>query len=352
MYILVINPGSTSTKISVFNEEKEILNKNLVHSADELNNCKTLTDQYPIRKKSILSTLYESGYDINIFDAVVSRGGTFGYANGGAYLIEENLINACKKPLTNHASNLGALIAFDIASEIGVKAYIYDAICVNETEAIARVTGLCDVKRKPFSHVLNTRAVCMNVAQGKGKKYDELNFIAAHLGGGISLNLHKKGRIIDIVSDDEGPMSPERAGAINSTILASLCYSGKYTEKEMLRRLKGRGGLIEHLGTSSVLEVTEMIKNGNEKAKFILNAMAYQISKSIGALSTVVNGQVDYIILTGGVANCSILTDMITESVRFIAEVIVVPGEMEMQALARGVLRVLRGEENAQIYRP
>lgn len=348
MKILVINPGSTSTKVAIYHQEECLSAATISHDEEDLRSCPSLFDQKSIRKREVLKFLGDCGTVPQDIACVVSRGGTFGYAEGGAYEIDEALLAACKDPLTNHPSNLGAAIAAEIAAQAGARALIYDAVCVNETEDIARVTGLKDIKRKPFSHVLNTRAVCRKIAEESGTEYENMNIIAAHLGGGISINLHRKGRIVDVISDDAGPMSPERAGVISSTQLAALCYAGKYTKEEMMRRLKGRGGLIDHLGTSSVIEVYEMVRAGNKEAEFVLSAMAYQIAKGIASLASVVCGDVDRIVLTGGVAHCTWLTDQISRRVSFIAPVCVVPGEMEMQALAHGAFRVLSGKETAK----
>ena len=260
------------------------------------------------------------------------------------------LLEACRNPVTNHPSNLSAIIAREIADAHHCEAYIYDAVCVNEVEDIARVTGLADVKRRPFSHVLNTRATARDMAREMGGKYEDMNFIVAHLGGGISINLHRHGRIVDICSDDEGPMSPERAGKLNGKSYVDLCYSGKWSKGEMMKRIKGAGGLVSHLGTASLIEAEEMIDRGDEHADFILSAMAYQIAKEIGALATVAKGRVDCIILTGGCAYSKRLTERVAERVAFIAPVRVVPGSKEMEALCEGVTRVLDGAESYHIY--
>lgn len=348
--MLVINTGSTSTKITVFVGENKVLDENIEHPVDKLKSCATLAEQYPFRLSAIKRCLSDGGQSDCSFDAIAARGGTFGLAEGGAYLVEENLLDACRNPVTNHPSNLSAILADYFARASGCNAYIYDAVCVNEVDDIARVTGLADVKRRPFSHVLNTRATARDVAERMGQKYEDMSFVVTHLGGGISINLHQKGRIIDLCSDDEGPMSPERAGKLNGKSYIELCYSGKYTKAEMMKHIKGEGGLVSHLGTSSLIRVEEMIKSGDEHADFILDAMSYQISKEIGALATVVAGDVDFIILTGGCAYCKMLTDRITERVSFLAPVVVVPGEKEMQALREGITRVLIGEEGYHIY--
>lgn len=348
--ILVINTGSTSTKIAVFDKGKNVFEENIEHPVEQLKGCGSMLDQYPLRYEAIMNCLKERNLLIAGFDAVAARGGTFGMAKGGAYLVEEKLLAACRKPVTNHPSNLSALIAYDIAQGCGCKAYIYDAVCVNEVEDIARVTGLKDVKRRPFSHVLNTRATARDVAAELGKPYEELNFIVAHLGGGISINLHCHGRIVDLCCDDDGPMSPERAGKLNGKSYVDMCYCGQYSKDEMMKRIKGMGGLVSHLGTSSLIEAEKRISQGDTYADFILDAMAYQISKEIGALSTVVCGQVDRIILTGGCAHSKLLTQRVKSRVEFLAPVVIVPGAKEMEALYQGVSRVLDKTESCRIY--
>lgn len=348
--ILVINTGSTSTKIAVFEKGICVFSDNINHPVEQLKQCPTMLDQYPLRYRAIRDRLADENLLTDGFDAIAARGGTFGTVQGGAYLVDDALLEACRHPLTDHPSNLSAIIADTFASSCGCKAYIYDAVCTNEVVDIARVTGLKDVKRRPFSHVLNTRATARDVAARMGREYENMNIIAAHLGGGISINLHKQGRIIDLVSDDEGPMSPERAGGMNGKSYVDLCYSGKYTKAEMMKRIKGQGGLVSHLGTSSLIEVEEMIKAGDEKADFILDAMAYQCAKGIGGLATVACGKVDVIILTGGCAYSSMLTERISERVSFIAPVVVVPGAKEMEALCEGVTRVLDGQEQYKLY--
>ena len=347
--ILVINTGSTSTKVSLFQGTDEIYKCEMTHELKELQQCSTLADQLPYRGKAIEEQFQQDGVDLDGLAAVAARGGTFGTARGGAYLVEEHMLKACRHPITDHASNLSALIAHEIAGKNGCKAYIYDSVCTNEVEDIARITGLHDVKRRPFSHVLNTRAVARRQAECMGKAYEELNFVVAHLGGGISINVHKHGRIVDLVCDDEGPMSPERAGRLNGKALIDLCFSGNYDKKAIMKRIKGHGGLIDLLGTSDLQLIETKIQEGDEYAAQVIQAMAYQIAKDIAALSSVVCGRVDGIILTGGCAYSRLLTDSIIQRISYIAPVSIYPGAMEMEALARGITRVLDGEETYHI---
>ena len=348
--IFVINTGSTSTKISIFQGEDELYRREITHLTEELKEFDSLSGQLPYRREAIAAALQEDGVDLAGLAAVAARGGTFGYAQGGAYLVEENLLDACRHPITNHPSNLSAILGYDFARQAGCNAYIYDAVCVNEVTELARVTGLKDVKRRPFSHVLNTRSVAREQAAKLGKTYEELNFIVAHLGGGISINVHTGGRIVDLVCDDEGPMSPERAGLLYGKALIDLCFSGEYDKKAIMKRIKGAGGLVDHLGASDLREVERRVAEGDGHAAFVLEAMGYQISKDIAALSAVVYGKVDQIILTGGAAHCKGLVEPIQKRVGYLAPVVVVPGAMEMLALARGVIRVLDGTEQARIF--
>ena len=269
----------------------------------------------------------------------------------GAYVVNETMLDTLKnKPAMEHASNLGAPIAYAIAQAAGVKAYIYDSVRTDELHDIARISGIPEIERTSTSHVLNTRAMAIKAAKKYGKKYQDMNIVVAHLGGGISLNVHEKGRIVDIISDDEGPFSPERAGRLPCTALIELCYSGKYDKKTMLKRIRGNGGLKAYLGTVDAREVEKMIESGDEKAKLIYEAMAYQIAKGIGELATVVEGKVDLIILTGGIAYSKLITSWVKKRVEYIAPVEIMPGENEMESLAYGILRVLRGEEKAREY--
>ena len=326
------------------------MEQNIVHSVEVLRQCADLNAQLPLRQQAILAALQAGGQDPAGFDAIAARGGTFGMVQGGAYLVDEALLAACRAPVTSHASNLSAILAAAFAETSGCNAYIYDAVCVNEVENIARMTGLKEIRRRPFSHVLNTRATARDVAASLGRRYEDMVLIVAHLGGGISINLHRNGRIIDLCSDDEGPMSPERAGKLNGKSYVDLCYSGKYTKPEMMRHIKGEGGLVSHLGTSSLIEVEQRIADGDAYARAVLEAMAYQIAKEIGAMAAVLKGQVDAILLTGGVAYNEPVNDVIREHCSFLAPIFIYPGEDEMGALMLNALSVLRGERTPKVY--
>ncbi|WP_077368674.1 butyrate kinase [Anaerosalibacter sp. Marseille-P3206] len=351
--LLVINPGSTSTKIAVFDDDKIIFEETLRHSTEELSKFDKIYDQYEFRKDIIVDALNKNGIEINSLSAVVGRGGLLKPIEGGTYSVSKNMLEDLKVGvLGEHASNLGGIIANEIAQSIGKKAFIVDPTVVDEMQDIARISGMADIERKSIVHALNQKAVARRHAASKGKKYEDMNLIVAHLGGGISVGAHEKGRIIDVNNalDGEGPFSPERTGGLPVGDLVKLCYSGKYTLEEMKKKIKGNGGLVSYLGTNDAREVSEMIEKGNKEAELVYKAMAYQISKEIGSCATVLKGKVDGIILTGGIAHDKLFTQWIKESVEFISEVYIYPGEDELSALAEGGLRVLRGEEEAKEY--
>ena len=351
--ILVVNPGSTSTKVAVFEGSKEIFDKTLRHSADELKSFKKIVDQYEFRVNAVLGALKEGGFSVDEFSAIGARGGLLHPIPSGTYLVNDGMVKDLSEGrYGEHASNLGALIAKSIADKIGKNAYIVDPVVVDEMEEIARISGLKGIKRKPLWHALNQKAVARKVSSDIGKKYEEANLIGVHLGGGISVAAHRAGRTIDVNNalNGDGPFAPERAGGLPTVSLAKLCYSGKYTFNEMKKNLAGKGGLVSHLGTNSALKVEEMIEKGDSYAKLVYEAMAYQIAKSVGEMAAVLEGKVDAIFITGGLAHSEMLVNWIKERVSFIAPVKLYPGEMEMQAIAEGVLRVLKGEEKAKIY--
>lgn len=347
--ILAINPGSTSTKIALYEDMKEICKKNIEHSNEGIEKYKNVADQYEMRYKAIMEFLYEINFDVKGLSAVVGRGGLLPPVKSGAYRVNEAMVDRLKnRPVVEHAANLGAIIAYEIANSLGIPSFIYDSVAVDELEDIARISGMADIERKSFSHALNMRAVAIKVAKELGKDYNDMNLIVTHLGGGISVSVHKKGKMVDIVSDDEGPFSPERSGRVPCKDLIGMCY--QEDKNVMKKKLRGKGGLISCLGTNSALDVEKMISEGDEKAKLIYEAMAYQIAKGIGELATVIYGEVDRIIITGGIAYSKMITEWIKKRVEFIAPVEVVPGENELESLSFGALRVLEEEEKAREY--
>lgn len=349
--ILAINPGSTSTKIAIYQDEKEIFCENIEHEMKELEKFELVIEQFEMRKKKIISLLEDRGYKLTELAATVGRGGMLPTVKSGAYRVNDAMLDRLKNnPIFEHASNLGALIAYEIANMVDVPAYIYDSVRVDELEEIARISGMPEIPRTSTNHVLNSRAVAMKVANKHGKKHNEINCIVAHLGGGISINVQSKGKLIDVIPDDEGTFSPERAGRVPCKALIDLCYSGEYDEKTMHKKLRGNGGLKAYLNTHDAREVEKKIEKGDKYAELVYEAMAYQVAKGIGEMATVVEGNVDYIILTGGIAYSKLFTDWIIKRVKFIAPIELMPGENEMESLALGTLRVLRGEEEAHEY--
>lgn len=349
--ILTINPGATSTKIAIFDNEKNLFEEVLRHSTKEIEQYKTIFNQYEFRKNIIFELLNEKGIKLKDFDAIVGRGGVLKPVEGGTYLINKNMINDLKT-IGEHASNLGGIIAYEMAKEVGIPAFIVDPVVVDELEDIARISGIPQIDRGIVFHALNQKAVARRVARNMGKSYTDVNVIVAHIGGGVTIGAHKMGKVIDVNNalDGDGPFSPERSGGLPVGQLVNLCFSGEYTHDEMKKLIIGKGGLVAYLGTNDAREVGKMIKEGDKKAEFIYKAMAYQISKEIGACAAVLKGKVDAIVLTGGIAHDQNFTDWIKENVEFISKVLIYPGEDEMEALAEGGLRVLRGEEEAKKY--
>jgi butyrate kinase len=351
--ILVINPGSTSTKTAVFNNNTMIFKDTLRHSIKEISRFKKIGDQYNFRKQVILNLLKKNNINIEEIDAVVGRGGLIKPIAGGTYKVSKLMLKHLKEGfMGEHASNLGGILAYEIASGIGVPAFIVDPVVVDEMEPLARYSGIPEIKRKSIFHALNQKAVARKVSKKIGKKYEELNLIVAHLGGGISVGAHKKGKVVDVNNalNGDGPFSPERSGGLPAGDLVNLCFSGKYTKEEIHQKIKGRGGLVAYLGTNDGREVSARIISGDKEAEQVYKSMAYQVGKEIGALSAVLKGEVDGIILTGGLAYDKMFVEWISEMVEFIAEVFVYPGEDELEALAQGALRVLKGEEKAKEY--
>lgn len=352
--ILAINPGSTSTKIAVFNGTNPVFVRTIYHSSEELAKFEKITDQYSFRKEIIYKQLEEAGIEMSSLNAIVGRGGLVKPIPSGVYEVNEVMkADLRNSPMGEHASNLGGLIADDIAKSLNnVRAFITDPVVVDELEPIARVAGHPEFKRISIFHALNQKAIARQHAKSIMRRYEDLNLIVVHLGGGISVGAHRKGRVIDVnqALDGEGPFSPERSGTLPAADLARLCFSGKYTLKEVLTMIKGKGGLAAHLGTNSAYEVEQRMQAGDENAKFIFEAMAFQVAKEIGAMSTVLKGEVDAIILTGGIAHGKWFVNQVIERVYKIAPVHVYPGEDEMRALALNGLMVLKGEIEVSLY--
>lgn len=352
--LLIINPGSTSTKIGVYEDEKEVLVETLRHSSEEISKFEGIFEQLNFRKDVILNVLKEKDFDINTLDAVVGRGGLLKPIEGGTYAVNEAILNDLKIGVQGqHASNLGGIIANEIGKSLDIPSFIVDPVVVDEMIDVARISGLPEIERKSLFHTLNQKAVAKRYAKENGKKYEEVNLIVAHMGGGVSVGAHKAGRVIDVNNalDGEGPFSPERSGGLPVGDLVKMCFSGKYTLDDIKKKINGNGGFVAYLNTNDAREVIEKMEAGDEKAKLIFNAMGYQVAKEIGKCAAVLSGKVDAIILTGGIAYGKPTVDYIKERVEFIANVVVYPGEDELLALAEGGLRVLRGQEKAKEYK-
>ncbi len=351
--LLVINPGSTSTKIGIFDNERAVFEKTIRHDSDSISKFENIIDQYEFRKNTILETLDHEGINISKLSAVVGRGGLLRPIEGGTYHVNDLMIADLRKGYAGeHASNLGGIISYEIASGLNIPSFIVDPVVVDEMQPLAKVSGIPEIKRKSIFHALNQKAVARRVSSLLGKPYSSLRLIVTHMGGGITVGAHFYGKVIDVNNGlhGEGPFSPERAGTVPVGDLVELCFSGEYYADEIMKKLVGQGGLVGYLGTNDAVRVEAMIANGNEEAALIYDAMAYQVAKEIGASSTVLEGQVDAIIITGGLAYGKEFVKKITKRVEWIADVIVQPGENELQALAEGGLRVLKGEEEAKEY--
>lgn len=351
--ILSINPGSTSTKIGVFDNEQSVFEKTIRHDSKIINSYTSIIEQYEFRKTTILEALDHEGINISKLSAVVGRGGLLRPIEGGTYNVNEKMLEDLRNGYSGqHASNLGGIIAFEIASGLNIPSFIVDPVVVDEMEPIAKISGFSEIERKSIFHALNQKAVARHVAEDLNKRYEDLRLIVTHMGGGITVGVHEFGRVVDVNNGlhGEGPFSPERAGTVPAGDLVELCYSGKLEKNEVMKRLVGQGGLVGYLETNDAIQVEERINKGDEKAKLVYDAMAYQVAKEIGAASAALRGKVDAIVLTGGLAYGKDFVKSITDRISWIADVVVKPGEDEMQALTNGALRVLKGEEEAKEY--
>ena len=350
---LIINPGSTSTKIGVFEDETLLFEETLRHSTEEIAQYASIVDQKDFRKQIILDLLKEKDFDIRSLQVIVGRGGMLKPIPGGTYAVSDDLLHDLKiGKQGQHASNLGGILAREIGDEIGVPSYIVDPVVVDELMPIARYSGVPELPRTSVFHALNQKAVAKRYAKEKGVSYESLNLIVVHMGGGVSVGAHEKGRVIDVFNalDGDGAFSPERAGAVPSGALIRMCFSGEYTEKEVYKKICGNGGLNAYLHTNDFRDMQKMAEEGDEYAALVRDAFFYQISKDAGAMAAVLNGKVDQIILTGGIAYAPVTRKMLEEKLGWIAPFTVYPGEDELLALAQGGLRVIRGEETAKEY--
>jgi len=351
--LLTINPGSTSTKIAVYEDEKEVFKENIKHSSYEISKYKNIFEQRYFRAEIILKVLRDRSVNVDEMDAIVGRGGILRPMPGGTYSINDKMLNDLKEGARGeHAANLGAIIANKLAKSIHKPAFIVDPVGVDEMDEIARVSGIPELNRKSIFHALNQKAVAKRYARENFKKYEDVNVIVAHMGGGVSIGAHRKGKVVDVNNtiDGDGPFSPERSGGVPVGDLVRMCFSGKYKMEEVLKKATGKGGFVAYLDTNDARVVEKAALEGDPKAKLIHNAMGYQVAKEIGAAAAVLNGEVDAIILTGGMAYGKPMVNFISKMVKFIAPIVVYPGEDEMLALAQGAIRVLNGEEQALEY--
>lgn len=351
--ILVINLGSTSTKIALFEDGKALVTESIQHSAEELKPFTAIIEQYDLRKAAILGFMSRNGWSLNDIDAVASRGGNTKPIPGGIYEICPALIDDMKSgKFGQHPNMCGGIIAYELGKEFNIPALTVDPPTVDEMCLSARYSGIPQIRRQSSFHALNSKATARKIAAGLGKDYEQVNLITAHLGGGISVGAHRRGKVIDVNNslDGDGPFSPERAGGLPAGDLVRLCFSGLYTREQVLKLLQGGGGLVAYLGTTSGLDIEKRITAGDECAAEVFEAMAYQVAREIGACAAVLKGDVDAIALTGSLAYSQRLTDSLKEKVSFIAPVLLDPGENEMEALAAGTMRYFTGEEKLALY--
>jgi len=352
--VLVINPGSTSTKIAVYDEATLVFEETLRHSSETLGQYNSIIEQYEFRKEAVIEAVKQKDVPMESLTAIVGRGGFLKPLKGGTYRLDEKLLEALKQGAIDrgHASNLAGMIAYELGGKLGVPGFIVDPPCVDEMDEIAKVTGIKSIKRTSLFHALNQKAVARIAAEEMNKKYDECNFIVAHIGGGISVGAHKQGSVVDVNNalDGDGPFSPERAGAVPNGDLIELCFSGQYTKAEIKKQLVGKGGLVGHLNMNDLRDVEKLVAEGNEEATLVYEAMAYQIAKDIGGAAAVLSGKIDGIIITGGIAYSKQFVGLIENRIGFLGNVIVHPGEDELNALAQGGIRVLKGLEELKVY--
>ncbi|MBM3307294.1 MAG: butyrate kinase [Candidatus Eisenbacteria bacterium] len=350
--VLAINPGSTSTKLAVFDGDECLCEGVVRHSSLELGRFERIWDQYEYRKAAVLEFLADHGIALRSLSAVVGRGGPFRPTVSGTYRVNPEMIADARDEVQGpHPSNLGAVLAYGIAWDHGLEAFIVDPPCVDELDPVARYSGIPEIERTSLVHALNIKAVARTVAADLGKGVCDANLVVAHLGGGVSVCALRKGRMVDVSNGlSAGPFTPERAGTLPTVNLVKMCFSGSYTEAEVMRKLVGGGGLVAYLGTSDVAEVLRREEAGDARARGVLAAMVYQIAKEIGAMAVVVGKDLDAVVLTGGIVKSEVIAERIAAKVRFLGRVIVVPGEDELRELALGCLRALRGEEEVRVY--
>ena len=353
--VLAINPGSTSTKVALYEEERPLLELSLSHPTEELARFANVIDQLDWRRGLILQALRDHDFDIHRLSAVIGRGGLIRPVPAGVYEVNSRMRYDLRNAQMKHACNLGGLLAAQIAHMAGpgIKAYIADPPVVDEMDDTARITGMPMCQRKPIFHALNQKATARLHCERTGLIYEESNLIVAHMGGGISVAAHRRGRVVDVNNalDGDGPFAPDRAGSIPSSELIKICFSGQYTREELLKYVSSKGGLVAYLGTNSVMEVMKRIKEGDNRARMMLDAMCYNVSKQIGAMAATLSGKVDAIILTGGISYNEPVVEYIREHCGFIAPITVYPGENELESLVKNALVVLHGVITPKLYK-
>lgn len=344
----MINPGSTSTKLAIFEDRTCTHEKTINYTAETLGQYASFEEQYELRKNDILDFILETGLSAKEITAIAARGSGFGPMKAGAYKIDAQLERACREKV-RHVSYLATVISYEIMKEYGIDGYVYDCQSAIELPGYAKLSGIPQLERRAGGHVLNSRAAARRAAEQLGKSYENGVYIVAHLGGGCSTTLHESGKIIDVIGGDEGTFTPERAGRLPMRAFTKLCFSGKYSRQEVESFFSGKGGLVAYLNTNDAKAVSKMLADGDENAKLVCEAMAYQITKDIGALYAVMPDRVDAVVLTGGLAYFDELMEMVIGRVSKMTATLRLPGSYEMEALAYGVLRVLNGEEKAHI---
>ena len=350
---LIINPGSTSTKIGVFEDETLLFEETLRHSTEEISQYASIVDQKDFRKNIIVNLLKEKDFDIHSLNVIVGRGGMLKPIVSGTYAVSDDLLEDLKVGKQGqHASNLGGILAREIGDSIGVPSYIVDPVVVDELMPIARYSGVSELPRASVFHALNQKAVAKRYAKETGKAYDSLNLIVVHMGGGVSVGAHEKGKVVDVFNalDGDGAFSPERAGGVPSGALIKMCFSGKYTEKEVYKKIVGNGGFNDYVGTNDMRDVEKMVNEGDKRAEEIREAFILQVAKDMGSMACTLKGKVDQIVVTGGIAYDKAVVAGLKERAEWIAPFTVYPGEDELLALAQGALRVMNGEEKAMEY--
>ncbi len=353
MNILVINPGSTSTKIALFNQFELLWQENVIHNSQELQQLSTIAAQHQIRTTAILDILNSKGLKLSSITAIAARGGLIPNMQSGAYSVNEEMVEVLQnRPISPHAANLAAIIAYNIAKPLNISAYVYDAVSVDEMIDLVRITGIPAIRRRSMGHNLNMRATALRYCKEQNLDYHQQNIIVSHLGGGITSSLHNKGRIIDLISDDEGTFAPERCGAVPAIEFAKYIFDEGFTSLEQLMPyIRGKAGLNALLGSVDTRIIEQSALSGDQQAALVLEAMTLAIARDIAKLATTLNGEIDIIILTGGIAYSGFITEKISQRVKFIAPIAIMAGENEMLALYQGIMRVLEGKELARDYR-